>query len=89
MPITILSRCQHYDFKRISIETITDRMRDLMQEEQVEVEEKALRYVAKAADGSMRDALSLLDQCIAFYLWQAASAPSTSSTLSYVSFCPR
>ena len=61
IPITILSRCQHYDFKRISIETITDRMRDLMQEEQVEVEEKALRYVAKAADGSMRDALSLLD----------------------------
>ena len=41
IPITILSRCQHYDFKRISIETITDRMRDLMQEEQVEVEEKA------------------------------------------------
>ena len=70
IPITILSRCQHYDFKRISIATITDRMRDLMQEEQVEVEEKALRYVAKAADGSMRDALSLLDQCIAFYLGQ-------------------
>ena len=70
IPITILSRCQHYDCKRISIETITDRMRDLMQEEQVEVEEKALRYVAKAADGSMRDALSLLDQCIAFYLGQ-------------------
>ena len=70
IPITILSRCQHYDFKRISIETITGRMRDLMQEEQVEVEEKALRYVAKAADGSMRDALSLLDQCIAFYLGQ-------------------
>lgn len=70
IPITILSRCQHYDFKRISIETITDRMRDLMQEEQVEVEEKALRYVAKTADGSMRDALSLLDQCIAFYLGQ-------------------
>ena len=68
IPITILSRCQHYDFKRISIETITGRMRDLMQEEQVEVEEKALRYVAKAADGSMRDALSLLDQCIAF-IW--------------------
>lgn len=70
IPITILSRCQHYDFKRISIDTITDRMRELMTEEKVEVEEKALRYVAKAADGSMRDALSLLDQCIAFYLGQ-------------------
>lgn len=68
IPITILSRCQHYDFKRISIETITERMRDLMEQEQVEAEEKALRYIAKAADGSMRDALSLLDQCIAFYL---------------------
>lgn len=70
IPITILSRCQHYDFKRISIETISDRLRELMIEEQVEVEDKAIRYVAKAADGSMRDALSLLDQCIAFYLGQ-------------------
>lgn len=68
IPITILSRCQRYDFKRISIDTITDRLRDLMDKEAVEVEEKALRYIAKAADGSMRDALSLLDQCIAFYL---------------------
>ena len=67
IPITILSRCQRYDFKRISIETITDRMRELMQTEGVDVEEKALRFVAKAADGSMRDALSLLDQCIAFH----------------------
>lgn len=70
IPITILSRCQHYDFKRISIETITDRMKKLMDVEQVDVEDKALRYIAKAADGSMRDALSLLDQCIAFYLGQ-------------------
>lgn len=70
IPITILSRCQHYDFKRISIETISDRLKELMIEEQVEVEDKAIRYVAKAADGSMRDALSLLDQCIAFYLGQ-------------------
>ena len=70
IPITILSRCQHYDFKRISIETITDRMKELMDTEHVEVEDKALRYIAKAADGSMRDALSLLDQCIAFYMGQ-------------------
>ena len=70
IPITILSRCQHYDFKRISIETITARMQELMDTEQIEVEDKALRYIAKAADGSMRDALSLLDQCIAFYLGQ-------------------
>ena len=70
IPITILSRCQRYDFRRISLNTIADRMRVLMEEEQVEVEEKALRYIAKKADGSMRDALSLLDQCIAFYLGQ-------------------
>lgn len=70
IPITILSRCQRYDFKRITIDTIAARLMDLMGREQVEVEEKAIRYVAKAADGSMRDALSLLDQCIAFYLGQ-------------------
>ncbi|WP_288618985.1 DNA polymerase III subunit gamma/tau, partial [uncultured Eubacterium sp.] len=68
IPITILSRCQKYDFRRISIETISDRLMDLLQQEGVEAEEKAVRYVAKAGDGSMRDALSLLDQCIAFYL---------------------
>ena len=68
IPITILSRCQRYDFHRISIDTISQRLMDLMKEEQVEVEEKAIRYVAKAGDGSMRDALSLLDQCIAFHL---------------------
>lgn len=68
LPVTILSRCQRYDFKRISIETITGRMQELVQAEGVQVEEKALRYIAKTADGSMRDALSLLDQCIAFHL---------------------
>ena len=70
IPITILSRCQRYDFKRITIDTIADRLSELMEKEQVTVEDKAIRYVAKAADGSMRDALSLLDQCIAFYLGQ-------------------
>ena len=68
IPITILSRCQRYDFKRITAETICARLRELMDKESVDVEEKALRYIAKAADGSMRDALSLLAQCIAFYL---------------------
>ena len=67
IPVTILSRCQRYDFKRISIETIAERMRELMDAEGQQVEEKALRYIARAADGSMRDALSLLDQCIAFH----------------------
>ena len=70
IPITLLSRCQRYDFKRITIDTIAARLTELMKKEEVEVEEKAIRYLAKAADGSMRDALSLLDQCIAFYLGQ-------------------
>ena len=65
--VTIMSRCQRYDFKRIPLETISGRLRELTDRENVEATEEALRYVAKAADGSMRDALSLLDQCIAFY----------------------
>ncbi len=70
LPITILSRCQRYDFKRITIDTIAARLRELVDIEGVEVEDKALRYIAKAADGSMRDGLSLLDQCIAFHIGQ-------------------
>lgn len=68
IPVTIMSRCQRYDFKRITVETLMNRMQELMDHEQVQVEEKALRYIAKSADGAMRDALSLLDQCIAFHL---------------------
>ena len=67
IPITILSRCQRYDFKRISIETITARLRELMEKEGAAVEDRALSYIAKTADGSMRDALSLLERCISFY----------------------
>ena len=70
IPVTIMSRCQRYDFKRITIDTIAARLQNLMDKEQIEVEERAIKYIAKAADGSMRDALSLLDQCIAFYLGQ-------------------
>ncbi len=70
IPITILSRCQRYDFHRISIATIQARLQELLDKEGVQAEEKALRYIAKAADGSMRDGLSLLDQCIAFYIGQ-------------------
>ncbi len=73
VPVTILSRCQKYDFKRISIDTIADHLAELMLKEGISVEEKALRYIARAADGSMRDALSLLDQCISFYLGQTIS----------------
>ena len=67
IPITVLSRCQRYDFRRITVDTIADRLKELTDAEGMPVEEKALRYVAKAGDGSMRDALSLLDQCAAFH----------------------
>ena len=70
IPVTILSRCQRYDFKRISIDVITDRLAELMRMENIEVEEKALRYIARIGDGSLRDSISLLDQCISFYLGQ-------------------
>ncbi len=66
IPITILSRCQRYDFHRITIDTIEARLRQVVDAEGIDVEERALRYIAKTADGSMRDSLSLLDQCIAF-----------------------
>lgn len=68
IPITILSRCQRYDFKRIGIDTISMRLLELVEKEGIEVEKKAVRYIARMADGSMRDALSLLDQCAAFYI---------------------
>lgn len=66
LPVTILSRCQRYDFKRIGVDDISRRIDELLNIEGLEAEEDAVRYVAKAADGSMRDALSLLDQCLAF-----------------------
>ncbi|WP_081676497.1 DNA polymerase III subunit gamma/tau [Butyrivibrio sp. NC3005] len=66
IPITILSRCQRYDFHRITIDTIEDRLKEVTSAEKIDAEEKALRYIARVADGSMRDSLSLLDQCIAF-----------------------
>ena len=84
IPITILSRCQRYDFRRISIDTIAGRLTDLMKKEQVNVEGRAIRYIAKAADGSMRDALSLLDQCIAFYLGQELTYEKVLETLGAV-----
>ncbi len=70
IPITVLSRCQRYDFRRIGNDVIADQISHLLAEEKVEADEDAVRYVAKAADGAMRDALSLLEQCISFYYGQ-------------------
>lgn len=67
VPITILSRCQRFDFHRISSVEIAKTLQGFLKEEKTIVEEKALQYIARLADGSMRDALSILDQCMAFY----------------------
>ncbi len=66
IPLTIISRCQRFDFKPISNRVLVDRMREIAEKEQVEVDEKALEAVALAAEGGMRDALSTLDQAISF-----------------------
>lgn len=68
IPITISSRCQKYDFRRIPVEVISDRLEDLMNRENIDADKKAIDYIAKSGDGSMRDALSILDQCVAFNL---------------------
>lgn len=70
IPLTILSRCQRYDFKRIGVETISGRLQELLDQEQIEAEERALMYIARQADGALRDGLSLLEQCISFYFGQ-------------------
>lgn len=68
VPVTIVSRCQRYDFHRISQQEIAERLTELLAREGVEADEKAIRCIARKADGGMRDALSLADQCISFYL---------------------
>ena len=84
IPITILSRCQRYDFKHISVDTIKDRLKELADIEKMEVEDKALRFIAKSADGSLRDALSLLDQCGAFSIGEPLTYDKTLDILGAV-----
>ena len=64
IPVTVLSRCQRYDFRRITTDTIAARLTELAAAEHIQAEEAALRYIAAQADGAMRDALSLLDECV-------------------------
>lgn len=66
VPITIQSRCQRYDFKRITKEDILARLQKIVGEMYIKVDTEALQIIAIQADGGMRDALSLLDQCLAF-----------------------
>src|SRR5690348_6670617 len=66
LPVTVLSRCLQFNLKRLPVGQITDRMREILEAEAIAFEPAGLRLVAQAADGSMRDGLSLLDQLIAF-----------------------
>lgn len=84
VPATIQSRCQRYDFHRISVETITARLSELTEREGVDADCDALRYIARAADGSMRDALSILDQCISTQLSEKLTFESVLATVGAV-----
>lgn len=64
IPVTILSRCLRFEFNRISDNDIVDRLKFVLNEENIEYEEKAIDYIAKLAEGGMRDALSILERCI-------------------------
>jgi len=66
IPATILSRCQHYNFRRIARTEIIERLRHVAKQDQLTIEERSFLALARASEGSMRDALSLLDQAIAF-----------------------
>ena len=66
IPATILSRCQHYNFRRISKAEIMARLRHVAERDKLEIEDRSLMALARASEGSMRDALSLMDQVVAF-----------------------
>ncbi len=66
LPVTVLSRCLQFNLKRMSPQQIQEHLAALLQQEGIEADDEALRLIAHAADGSMRDALSLLDQAIAY-----------------------
>ncbi len=66
IPATILSRCQRYDFKRISAEVLTAHLKSISESLGVKADEKALSLIVRNADGAVRDALSILDQCVSF-----------------------
>ncbi len=64
IPVTILSRCQRYDFRRLPLETLRAQLTDVLRSEGIEWEDEAVAYLAARADGSSRDGLSLLEQCV-------------------------
>ena len=85
LPVTIKSRCQRYDFHRISLETITDRLEEIVGREGGTATRDALRFIARSADGSMRDALSILDECMSASLGEELTRDSVLKTIGAVS----
>ncbi len=67
IPPTIHSRCQRFDFRRISSNEMAERLREYMDKEGTYVDDAALSYISRVSDGAMRDALSILDQCLSFF----------------------
>jgi len=65
VPVTVLSRCQRFDLRRISMEQLNSHFKRIADQENCEIEEKALAMISRAAEGSVRDGLSLLDQAFA------------------------
>ncbi|MCE5193863.1 MAG: DNA polymerase III subunit gamma/tau [Nitrospiraceae bacterium] len=66
IPVTIFSRCQHFPFRRISVHKIKDRLKHITTSEKINITDSALEMIARAADGSMRDSLTILDQIASF-----------------------
>ena len=66
VPATIISRCQRFDFNRLSLGVISDRLQYIINNENITIDSESIHIIAKKADGSMRDALSILDQSISF-----------------------
>ncbi|WP_250675122.1 DNA polymerase III subunit gamma/tau [Paraclostridium ghonii] len=66
IPATILSRCQRFDFKRVTVKDMACRMKEICDDVDVEVDDRALNLIARNSQGALRDALSILDQCMSF-----------------------
>lgn len=84
IPITILSRCQRYDFRRISVNDMSSEIAYYMKQEGIALEDNALKYISQLSDGAMRDALSVLDQCIAFYYGETITLQKVLETVGAV-----
>jgi len=74
VPATIHSRCQRFDFRRINSGQIVSTLKKYIDNENVDIDDEALQYVAQLGDGSMRDSLSILDQCLSFYYGEKITA---------------